>query len=94
MQTKNVTRLRKLYKALLDLLLLQQCSLRWRFCFEHGLGADCWQGLVLLPRLFANAVGGHLPMPLEIIFASFVLSKRHPWAKSGAAFYMTTGHGT
>jgi hypothetical protein len=51
------------------------------------------RGWFLSPYLFANDVGGHLPMLLAIIFMGFVLPKRHPWPKSEATFYIPTGHG-
>jgi hypothetical protein len=51
------------------------------------------RGWFLSLRLFSDAVGDRLPMPLAIIFAGLVLSKRLPWPKSEAAFYIMTGHG-
>jgi hypothetical protein len=51
------------------------------------------RGWYLSPHLFANAVGGRLPMPLAIIFAGLVSPKHHPWPKSEAAFYISTSHG-
>jgi len=68
MHAKEATRFRKHYNALLDLLLPQQCPLCWRFCFYHGLCADCWQGLVFITppscqccgRPLAYAIGDNL----------------------------------
>ena len=46
MQTKTTIQFRQHFNALLNLLLPQQCLLcRW-VCFDRGLCADCWQGLV------------------------------------------------
>jgi hypothetical protein len=42
-------------------------------------------------HLFAIALGSRWPMPLTIIFAGLVLPKHHPWPKSEAVFYITTG---
>jgi hypothetical protein len=39
---------------LLDLLLPKQCPLCRRFCFDHGLYADYWLGLVFFTPLFAR----------------------------------------
>ena len=68
MHAKEATRFRKHYNALLDLLLPQQCPLCRRFCFYHGLCADCWQGLVFITppscqccgRPLAYAIGDNL----------------------------------
>lgn len=68
MPAKEATRFRKHYNALLDLLLPQQCPLCRRFCFYHGLCADCWQGLVFITlpscqccgRPLAYAIGDNL----------------------------------
>ncbi|MDC6457711.1 double zinc ribbon domain-containing protein [Alphaproteobacteria bacterium] len=57
MQTKTATRFRQHYNALLDLLLHQQCTLCRRFCFDHGLCADCWQGLVFITSPFCQRCG-------------------------------------
>jgi hypothetical protein len=46
----------------------------------------------LITRLFANAVGSRLPMPLAIIFAGLVSPKHHPCPESEAAFYIMTDH--
>jgi hypothetical protein len=51
------------------------------------------RGWFLSPHLFANAMGGCLPMLLAIIFAGLVSPKCHPWPKYEAAFYIVTGHG-
>jgi hypothetical protein len=51
------------------------------------------RGWFLSPHLFANAVGGRLPMLLAIIFADLLSPKCHPWPKSEAAFYVVTRHG-
>ena len=51
------------------------------------------RGWFLSPRLFANAVGGRLPMPFAIIFAVLVSPKHRSCPKSKAAFYMVTRHG-
>jgi len=51
------------------------------------------RGWFLSPHLFANAVGGRLPMLLAIIFAGLVSPKCHPWPKSEAAFIIVNGHG-
>ena len=75
MQTKTATRYRQHYTALLDKLLPKQCPLRRRFCFDHGLCADCWQGLVFITPLFARflkapftalAKAGHLIVPIPL----------------------------
>ena len=68
MQPKTTTRFRQHYNALLDLLLPQQYPLCRRFCFVHGLCANCWQGLVFITppfchccgRPLAYAIGNHL----------------------------------
>ena len=54
MQTKTATRFRQHCSALIDLFLPKQCPLCRRFCFDHGLCADCWQGLVFITHLFAR----------------------------------------
>jgi len=93
MQTKTTIQFWKHFNALFNLLLPQQWPLGRRFYFDQDLCADCWQGLVLSPRLFANAVGSRLPMPLAINFAGLVSQKHHPCPKSKAAFFAVTGHG-
>ncbi|MDB2639189.1 double zinc ribbon domain-containing protein [Alphaproteobacteria bacterium] len=68
MPTKTTIQFRQHYNALLDLLLPKQCPLCRRFCFDHGLCADCWQGLVFITppfcqccgRPLAYAIGDHL----------------------------------
>ena len=52
MQTKTTIQFRQHFNALLNLLLPQQCLLcRW-VCFDRGLCADCWQGLVSITLPF------------------------------------------
>jgi hypothetical protein len=51
------------------------------------------RGWFLSSRLFANALGGRLPMSLAITFAGLVSPKQRPCPKSEAAFNITTGHG-
>jgi hypothetical protein len=92
MQAKTATRCRQHSNALLDLLLPQQCPYVDGFVLIIAFAPIAGRGWFLSPCLFANAVGGHLPMPLAIIFASLVLPKCHPWPKVEAAFYIVTAH--
>ena len=47
MQTKNTIQFQQHFDPLLDLLSPQQCPSCRPFCFNRGLCAGCWQGLVL-----------------------------------------------
>ena len=86
MPTKTATRFRQHYTALLDLLLPKQCPLCRRFCFDHGLCADCWQGLVFITPPFCQCCGRPLAYAIGDHLCGSCFAKTPPLAEIRSCF--------
>ena len=86
MQPKTATRFQQHYNALFDLLLPQQCHLCQRFCFDHGLCADCWQGLVFITPPFCQCCGRPLAYAIGDHLCGSCFAKAQPLAEIRSCF--------
>jgi predicted amidophosphoribosyltransferase len=86
MPTKTTIQFRQHYNALLDLLLPKQCPLCRRFCFDHGLCADCWQGLAFITPPFCQCCGRPLAYAIGDHLCGSCFAKMPPLAEIRSCF--------
>ena len=86
MPTKTTIQFRQHYNALLDLLLPKQCPLCRQFCFDHGLCADCWQGLVFITPHFCQCCGRPLAYAIGDHLCGSCFAKMPPLAEIRSCF--------
>jgi predicted amidophosphoribosyltransferase len=86
MQTKTTIQFWEHFNALLNLLLPQQWPLcRW-FCFDQGLYADCWQGLVFVIPPFCQRCGQPLAYAIGDQLCGSCFAKAPPLPKIQSCF--------